>query len=385
MKKFFFVLMAMIIVGINAYSQTTASRDSQWDFFKNVIPLHKITISGSSECYSPYTHSSLRNASPNKIGDMRWEMTFDNNYTVSFTGSLRSSVIHPIMIRTPSEVGTDGQSENYRVSQHEINCSGSGFVVWDNDKMKLMLTINTSSNASGIYRWNWFEKGRNRSNGEEPASASGYSSVNVNFDLQVDNSTNQFQLSQNRIETYVSGDFHETYYFTIGGSRYNGTMTKKSASELNLSSKDEFGEWQWNEGRTRLFLKSRTSDNKFVILNNNGNLSWCMEMVKDAKGSSESTTETKDRIVNLAIAFDGTPAQNYSFVVNNDALSDKNFIQLEYIVQNRFLGTMDRNSKTVLNEIKEKQMLILTYTVNNAQRTDMFLLDGLKNILEHLK
>jgi hypothetical protein len=171
----------------------------------------------------------------------------------------------------------------------------------------------------------------------------------------------------------------------IGGNTWlAATGVVKTASELNASRNDEFGEWSWNADRTRIFLKSSNSDNRFVILNNNGNLSWCMEIPRNATGSSESTTESGERLINLLMVFDGAPAQNYSFIVNSNALPDQGLIQSEYIVFNRFLGTMDRNASAVLNQIKENKMLLLTYTVNNVQRTDRFSLDGLGNILELL-
>jgi len=358
--------MAIIFVGMNGYSQTV-DRDSQWDFFKNVIPKQKsITISGNN-----------------------WTMTIDDKYKVSFSGSYSYQGSTGTVSFTRSETRTDSNQAN-------ATFMGQGVIVWDNEKIKINLLIN----ASGTYD----HRGHRRYNANEQQiggrvqmvdedfdwGASRNTTINTTFELTPEYINGQFsgklKLNEKQLTLNLSGRSAHTASINVGSSNwYTATVVPKTESEINASANDEFGEWSWNTDRTRLFLKSQASDNKFIILNNKGTLTWCMELVKDAKGSSESATDTGDKIVNLAMAFDGAPAQNFSFIVNTGATPGQDFIQLDYVVFNRLLGTLDKNPDTVLNQIKEKQMLILTYTVNNAQKTDMFILDGLATILDYLK
>ena len=338
MKKAFLVFMVTIFIGINVYSQTV-DRDSQWDFFKNVIPKQKsITFSGGSVSYSH---------------DPRWTMTINDKYNVSFY----------------CEQTTQNMTFSYR---------GNGFVIWDTDKMKITLTINASVNYNGPQHW---------MDGNRTFTPT----IDFNAEYLNGNMTGKLNISSYDLRVYITGSSHniqksfqDTRGIRIGGS-YTGVFTQKSESELNASTNDEFGEWNWNTDRTRLFLKSQSSDNKFVILIDGGKITWCMEMVKGSKGLSDSTTDKGEKIINLAMAFDGTSAQNISFIENTERTPVQNFIQLDFVVYNRFMGTLEKNPDTVLNQLKEKQMLILTYTVNGGQRTDMFMLEGLSTILDYLK
>jgi len=359
------LLLAIIFMGINAYTQNT-SRDSQWDFFSNIIPKQKsITISGNN-----------------------WTMTINDKYRVSFSGTYNYS----------SETGRKdhwgGEWTDTRTNRANATFRGEGVVIWDNE----MIRINLTTNASGDYT----RSGRQRVNrgagyiGATPKFveedfnnyASGSSTINTNFDLQAEYVNGQFsgklRLSERTLVLNMSGSSSHTASVRVGSSGWLTANTEaKSQSELNASSKDEFGEWKWNTDRSKLFLKSQTSGNNFIIWNKNGEVFWSMEMEKNTKGASESTTETGDKLVNLSMSFDGTPAQVISFIENKEPAAHNNIL-LDYVVYNRFLGTLDKKSDGILTQIKDKQMLILTYSVNNSQKTDMYLLEGLDTIMDYL-
>jgi len=366
MKKIILVFIVTTFVGVNLYSQTTSERDILWDFFKNVIPKQKnITIGGNG-----------------------WSMVIDDKYKVTFTGSWG--------FRKNTDAFRKGvgdlTSSNELVGERgEASFNGVGFVSWADEKIKIEIVINASGSYEIVSFYtkksiqDWLEITRTLDR-----DASGSESINCVFYLipesQGGKYTGRLGLTPSKTLTLnMTGSTSKSVSLTVQGGWYNPTVVAKSASELNASANDEFGEWNWNTDRTRLFLKSQSSENKFVILNNNGTLTWCIEIVKSAKGSSESTTDSGGKIVSLAMAFDGAPAQNFTFLENAEALSNTNFVQLDYVVYNRFLGTLDKNPENVLNQIKEKQMMVLTYTVNGAQRTDMFILDGLTTILNYLK
>jgi hypothetical protein len=378
----------------------------------NVIPKQKsITISGS-------TPSS--NAAGNiRDGNFNWKITIDDKYNVIFSGDIRanncghsdnngwSSANNNAIIvnRNAHVIASTRKGRNGVI----VTYGGKGSLIWDNDKMKIILNIEASGHCDGTFYYDLYEGSGNRERSKtvsesEDIYSYGTASFPLTFDLQSDyNSSNtsgqlKILLSQNTLKlnmyenwSYdmfgkdVSFNYSCTNSSSIGGNTwYTASIIRKSESELNASSNDQFGEWSWNADRTRLFLKSKMSDNKFVIINDNGKLSWCMEMVKGAKGTSESTTEKGDKLVNLSMAFDGATVQVFSFIENTSAAVNSNFIQLDYAVYNRFLGTMDKRSDVILNQIKDKSMLVLTYTVNGAQKTDMFVLEGLDTIMEYL-
>jgi len=362
MKRVFLVFMVLFLVGVSVYSQT----NTQWDFFKNVIPRQKsIKISGSD-----------RNSG--------WTMTINDKYIVAFSGSYRYGWSHEW--RANERLG-----KRYKNSEStDATFNGTGVIVWDNEKLKLELTIN----GSGSHNTEWFNLDRPYENdgrfvSKDIYSASGSNRATLAFDIlpQYENGGFTGRLSLPTARTFtlnMTGNTSSSVSLTIGGSNlYTATLDPKSESELNAASKDAFGEWSWNADRTRLFLKAQNSANNFVILNENGKLTWRMEMEKGTKGASESTTDTGDKLVNLSMAFDGTAVQIFSFIENNNT-ANPNIMQLDYAVYNRFLGTLDKKSNVILNQIKDKGMLILTYTVNGAQKTDMFILEGLDTIMDYL-
>jgi hypothetical protein len=294
-------------------------------------------------------------------------MTIDDNYRVSFSGEI------------VYELSSQSSSSSAR-TDWQVKFEGIGFIIWENEKMVIQLPLTGSGSL---------QRQSERNYNFTYSNASGRSSHNVSFDIQPEyvngNFSGRIMLSSQTLSLTMTGDTTQSASLTVGGNTWHtATIVPKSESELNISSGDAFGAWGWNTERTRLFLKSENSDNQFVIYNNNGALTWSMELMSGVQGSSENTIETGERIINLAMSIDGTPAQNISFIENNDESNEDGFLRLDYVVFNRFLGTLDRNSVTILNQLKSGHMLIFTYTINGANRTDMFLLEGLSTILEHL-
>ncbi|GHT55263.1 hypothetical protein FACS189446_6350 [Bacteroidia bacterium] len=431
MKKVFLSLMALVLMGISAYSQTV-EENPQWIFFKEVIPKQKsITISGSD-----------------------WEMTINDKYKVTFSGNYRSS---------------DNQYEDMYNSQYSESATfrGVGFVIWDNDKMKIKLTVYTSGNYNSHsegYKYETKVSGGRVAlnvasalfgNGQQVATtstekvldytrndyASGSNNISNTYSFQY-NSDGTLYLSGNDINLTMTGSTTRNVSMKLSGN-YQFSKVAKNESEMNTTSTDEFGEWNWNKERTKIFLKSSLGDNKFVIWNKQGKLSWSMEMETGATGVSESSTENDDKLVNLALQFDGAPAQIFSFIeyksipkqetiietkkeivydniyaidsitgernvvdkiardsiytvsyektvydksdeiiVNN---TDDKHILFDYATYNRFMGTLDKRSDAILGQIKDKQMLMLQYKANGEEKFDMFMLEGLETLWDYLK
>jgi len=342
-KKIFLALLVTVFTLTNVYSQNGVEQNSQWDFFRNVIPKQqRITFTGGYEGSSSY---------------YPWTMTIDDRYRVSFSG---------------------GYEQN-NINFHNARLwNGTGFVIWDDDRMKIQMSINSHGFNYRKYP------------NSNVLTVEGSRSFNHTFVLQAEytggNFNGRLTLSGEKLSftTYspTSGAIHESTLET--GTNQKVVFTPKTASELNTSLKDSFGDWTWNQDRSKISLKSLASDNKFVIWNRDGVISWSMEMGKNTKGISESTTETNDRILYFGLSFDGAPAENFSFIENKEATPPQNFIQLDYGVINCFLGTIDQKADAVLAQMKGKFILMLRYRDGNTNKTDMFLLEGLETILDNL-
>lgn len=385
MKKGIMFLIVIILVSINVYSQNT-----QWDFFKDISKYKKITLSGTA---------TVNNGHRDYHNSLKWEISIDDKYNVSFTGNFRANSYgtFPNIDRgrnNPNIIGETILYEFYRINNGvNVNYRGTGSLIWDNDQIKIFLSIDATGDGSGTLTISEYRNNKGHvGSSDQYISASGSDTFNLVFDVKSDyvneGSSNQLKimLSQNKMNLNMDGDFPCLASATVGGNTwYTAVMTKKSESEINLSSKDEFGEWTWNNDKTKIILKSRNSKNQFVIWNNKSNLSWSLEMQSGTKGSSENTLETGDKLLNLAISIDGTPTELFSFIENKETTSNQNIIQLDYIQYNRFLGTMNKTANDILNQWKNKQIITISSTVNGVQKTDMFIINGLNNILEYLK
>jgi len=340
MKKILFLLVTVFTL-TSVYSQNNIEQNPQWDFFRNVIPRQqRITITGGN---SPHT----------------WTMTISDRYRVVFSCLYENNA----------------SNANVRYFWY-----GTGFVIWDDDRMKIQMLIE----ASGYWE--------SKTSADPRASYRGSTVYDHTFTLQPEyidgNFTGRLTLSSAQFEIPFYNDAGQPSRGNIIsvyiGSSQRAVFTPKTASELNTSSRDSFGDWTWNQDRSKISLKSLTSGNQFVIWNRGGVISWSMEMGTNTRGISESTTETNDRILYFGLSFDGAPAENFSFIVNREATPPQNFIQLDYGVINRFLGTIDQKADAVLAQMRGKFILMLRYKNGNSNKTDMFLLEGLETILDNL-
>jgi hypothetical protein len=282
MKKVFFVLMVMFM-GVNVYSQANSNQDAQWDFFSNVIPKYNsITISGSAP--SNHAKGSFYG------GDLNWRMTIDDKYKVSFSGNIAGQCRGHDNIQGTVRAGRDEFAHYIAYPGRggaTVTYSGTGSLIWDNNKMKIMLTINASGKCSGSFHIVPYYKERKQREQEEYMETYGNQTFNLIIDLEADNSNNQmkFLLSQNRLALNMYGEFRFDLYgkdininypctnsTTLGGNTwYTASAIRKSESEINSSSNNQLGEW-------------------------NGNAYY--------------------KLINLAMSFYGSPAKSFSSIVN---------------------------------------------------------------------
>ena len=438
MKYVLRIVIVSILFGSFSAKAQDVDQNPQWIFFKNIIPKHKsITISGNN-----------------------WNMTINDKYKVTFSGKYNDS-------------SSDySEMSNYSMSE-SATFRGTGIVIWDTDRMKIKLT--TQANGNYRYTGDWYKWVRTKIKGSTVANiglgilTGNYDSVDeYRTEKQLDYSRNDYASGSKTISSTfdVIANIVEGKLGIINGAALNLSMSGNTSREVSLkvasgwytpkyivksenelsSSNDEFGEWNWNQERSKIYLKSSSGDNTFVIWNIDGRLSWSLEIEKNAKGQSETITEKGDSITHISMSFDGEPNLNLQFakyrsnpkkkIINENKVdSIKKTIQipiidnntneivslrdsiyyvdslytitreeliynkrdkiiisnkdeskdlLDYVTYNRFTGTLSKDSSTTLDGIKNKQMLMFSYSVQGEDKFDMFSLEGLESIINYL-
>lgn len=323
------------------------------------------------------------------IKDSDWSLSINDAYQVHFEAVKQSS---------------------YHVSEEswskKATYEGVGVLKWDNGGLKVEMTVN----SSGEYRF------------------SGENTEKVSLDLNV--SESNCSLSSMSLSVSISGDVYETLKLDIPKSTRSMTIEKKSDSE-QAASLDQFGLWQWNNDRSKIYLQAVGGAENFVIWNKDGILSWSLELGNEALGISEAATEQGDIIVTLSVSLDGSSPRNLTFAKFNpkselkvievmrdtivpvsagDSTSlvrqvvkstkeelmynenDKFFIDnmtqgstlLNYAVYNRFLGSLDMRSEALLTEFKNYRIMLVNYKVGDIDKSALFRLDGLESLMDYL-
>ena len=153
----------------------------------------------------------------------------------------------------------------------------------------------------------------------------------------------------------------------------------KSQSELNAESSDVYGKWQWNENRSVIYLPSTTNESYLCLWNNNGSLTWGFQLPSASTGYKTETTDGGEALAYMMLSFDGSSEQSFSFSKNE--LSDRTYYY--YVQYDRFMGTLKRDA-SIINQIKDKRTLILSYKQHGQEKTAMFQLEGLEAIYNAL-
>ena len=404
------VLMAiMLMLNCLICRAQDQDRNPNWIFFQN-IPTYKSVV----------------------IKDSDWSLSINDAYQVHFEAVKQSS---------------------YHVSEEswskKATYEGVGVLKWDNGGLKVEMTVN----SSGEYRFSReiYETRRERIAGSgvinflidgsgadyrtyreyvgtERKYASGENTEKVSLDLNV--SESNCSLSSMSLSVSISGDVYETLKLDIPKSTRSMTIEKKSDSE-QAASLDQFGLWQWNNDRSKIYLQAVGGAENFVIWNKDGILSWSLELGNEALGISEAATEQGDIIVTLSVSLDGSSPRNLTFAKFNpkselkvievmrdtivpvsagDSTSlvrqvvkstkeelmynenDKFFIDnmtqgstlLNYAVYNRFLGSLDMRSEALLTEFKNYRIMLVNYKVGDIDKSALFRLDGLESLMDYL-
>lgn len=399
-----FLMVALLMSSTTVCMSQEQDTNPNWIFFQDIPNNKCVTISGTG-----------------------WKLTIDDSYQVKFNATK----------------GDSNSTSNSRWSQ-EANFEGVGTLKWTGNTLDVDMIV--ESRASYRYSEDKYEVRRERVAGSglinflvdgsgadyrtyreyvgtETRSASGRNSENISFSMRVDGA--RCRLSSFSMSVTMSGDKYETVTFDVSSSiDYSLSIEKKSDSE-RASSMDQFGLWQWNKERSKIYLPSVDGKVNFVIWNRGETLSWSLELENDVMGVNEFVTEQGDTIVTLNVSLDGSSARPLTFAkykpvpeikiveeykevldsvtfehkrimntreekVYNE--SDMFFIEnisdgmvmMNYAVYNRFLGSLDMRSESMLMEFKNHRIMMINYKVGEVDKTALFRLEGLESLMDYL-
>lgn len=342
--------MLMLLIASFAFADST----SDFEFYKSIPKYESITLSGQDI-----------------------SMVIKSNYTVSMSASKRESY-----------------------SKSEL--SGYGTVIWDPNEKRLYLQL--SGTVSGSYSRDEdvyttekkYNVGSTLANGlfgsgtadyyryekvydhTEYYRASGSESFSVKVPMSISSDKRYYTLSSRSLSASLSGNTRVTVSFSINGEQRS--LNYGSAKATGYASNDEFGAWQWTSDKSRIYLYSTNmQSNKLSLIRNSQDGSFMLQFYFGGgriDGSSASNTNA-GRLLQLNFSFDDGTNVTLPF------LEQSGYVYT-YATYNRFLEEWNMNATSLINQIKDKQMVIVTYTSNGSSSSAIFELEGLEAIMSYL-
>ena len=361
------MIIALFFIAMNgAWGQ-----NSQWDFYESIPNFKSISFEiKGDDVWSGYSLYSNGNYSSGSTGSGRLSLTIYDDYTVSlgFTSVMRFD------------------QDNYSDSNIPVRIIGNGMIVWRNERMEMSLQVTESTT------------GGNDNVRSTVSTRTGEQTVHSSFSMPSYSNSQTYsyvleyvgrrglKLSGNNIISQMAGSVdcinlstdetwqRTVYYFTqlkLTERTFGFNYSEKSQSEMNAQTSDMYGKWQWNDERSIIYLESTTKDACLVLWNNDSNLSWGFQLSNTATGYKTETADSGQELVYLMLSFDGASEQSFSFVK-----TENNFVYAQY---DRFLGAL-KHDASIIDQIKNKRTLILTYNQSGSNKTAMFQLEGLEPI-----
>ena len=347
MKKNLFTAFALSIF-MCSYAQ------GSFDFYKSIPKYESITLSGQEI-----------------------SITINSNYTVSLSASNRPD------------------------SHTRSSLSGSGVVLWDAAESRLYLDIKGSvsgsySDSKDIYKTERkYNVGSTLANGlfgsgtaeyyrtertfshTEYYNADGSNNFNTKIPLSINGTS--YSLSSRTFSATLTGDVTRTVSFSIDGNSHNIYYGNARSNGNNAT--DEFGAWQWTKDKSEMYLYSiNMPSDKLMLKRDSSDIAFKLVFSFDKKyveGNSYSETDA-GKLVQFNFAFaDGTNVM-LPFQETTDSV-------YMYATYNRFLEEWNKDATSIIDQIKDKQTIVLSYKKNGNSNTAIFELEGLEAILSYLQ
>lgn len=311
------------------------------------------------------------------LGGQNISIVVKSNYTISMSASDRSNSY------TKSEL------------------IGSGSVMWDANEKRLYLQLNgrisgSYSRDEDVYTTKKeYNVGSTLMNGlfgsgtadyytykkeydhTEYYRASGSDNFSVKIPMSISSDKRYYTLSGRTFSARLTGNTSCTVSFSINGEQ--NTLNYGDSKAAGNSSTDEFGAWDWTSDRSKIFLNSTNmQNNQLCIVRNSQDGTFKLYLYFGGiKIDGTSASDTNDgRLIKLNFSFeDGTNTSLQFFEQSNYWYS--------YATYNRFLEEWNMDATSIINQIKGKQMAIVSYTNNGTNYSAIFELEGLEAIMSY--
>lgn len=348
MKKIFLILFALLLVMVGNAS-------TSFDFYKSIPKYESITLSGQ------------------KIS-----ITINSNYTVSLSAS-------------------DSPNSNTR-----SYLSGSGVVLWDAVESRVYLEIKGTVSGSyhdskDIYTTERkYNVGSTLANGlfgsgtadyyrtertyshTEYYDADGSNSFSCKLPLTITDD-GRYRINSQTFSATLTGDVTRTVSFSLNSDTHqiNYGNVRTSGNVAN----DEFGTWQWTKDKSEIYLHAvNIPSDKLVLKRDSSDVAFKLIFSFNKEYvEGHSFTETNiGKHVQLNFAFDDGTNVTLPFLETTDSV-------YMYATYNRFLEEWNKDATSIIDQIKDKQTIVISYKKNDVSNTTIFELEGLEAILSYLQ
>ncbi|MCQ2324948.1 MAG: hypothetical protein MJZ58_02000 [Paludibacteraceae bacterium] len=298
-------------------------------------------------------------------------------------------------------------SGDYSSSGNTATLQGNGVVSWDASNNRMIINANfvisgSHSSSEKIYRTEEvYNKGSVANNtfavlfgGElqshkttqrvydhtEYYHASGSKSYNEVWPLNINSDGTYYIGSSSSYSVTLTGDVTRTISFSV--DTRERSVSYGSARSGSNSLADEFGQWKWNSNHTDIWLNPSNltgvtlhilPSTKMLYFDTGGNT---------IIGKTSSQSEAGHQLNVFQISFEDGISVDLAFVWNS--IEEGSTPVNIYGKYNRFLNSYDYNASSIIDQIKTKQLLMLTYKKGEDTYTAIFELEGLEAIMSYL-
>lgn len=337
----------LALIAINVFSNSV----TDFEFFKSIPKYESITLSGQDI-----------------------SIVIKSNYSVVLSGSNRP--------------------DSYTTSE----LTGSGIVTWDATENCLFLQLNGSifgsySRSEDVYvTKKKYNVGSTLINGifgsgttdytrtvrefdhTEYYTASGSNHFNVKIPIRITDA-GKYTIDQKTFSATLTGNTSKTVSFSLNNGEHS--FIYGDSRTMGYTNIDEFGAWQWTEDRLKIYLCSTNmpSDTLAIEKDSIGSkIMLYLSFSDKIEGILSSYTKGEEKLVQIELGFDGNRV-TLPFNENGSTYS--------FGTYNRFLEQWNWNAASLIEQIKDKQTIIVSYKRNGGAYSSIFELEGLETLLSY--
>lgn len=348
MRKTFSVL--MLFIASFAFADST----SDFEFYKSIPKYESITLNGQEI-----------------------SIVIKSNYSVSMSASKNDSYTKSELIGT----GTVSWDPNEKRIYLQLNGNISGSYSRDEDVYTTERKYNVGSGtlnflfgdgAAQTYRT---ERSYDHT---EYYRAKGSDNFSIKIPMQISSDKRYYTLSSRSLSVSLQGNTSQTVYYSINGEQRS--LSYGSANTTGNTSNDEFGAWQWTSDKSHIYIYSTNMQSNKLSIVRNANGPFLLQLYfggNKVEGTSVSSTNA-GRLIQMNFSFEDGSNVSLPFL-------EQNGYTYMYATYNRFLEEWNWNATSLLNQIKDKQMVIISYTSNGSSYSAIYELEGLEAIMSYLQ